>query len=258
MKYKTLLVEHLNYIYTITFNRLINNNSINLEFLQELTQALDKAEQSAQCKVIILQGQQGIFCTGMDFIEASMSTATELSLSFQFMQLIKRLTLIPKIVIATVDGQVIAGGIGIVAASDLVIATSRSIFSLSEVLWGLLPACVTPYLIRRIGFQNAYRMTLTTLPVNAERAKEINLVDELNESPESAIQQLMVRLVRLENSTIANVKKYFRKMWIINDPMEKVAVDEMKFLLESSEVKQNIQRFVKYKQFPWDKLADQA
>ena len=60
------------------------------------------------------------------------------------MALLKRLTLTPKVVVACIDGKVIAGGVGIAAAADLVVATPRSEFSLSEALWGMLPCCVVP------------------------------------------------------------------------------------------------------------------
>ena len=254
MIFKTIFVEYtLPHACTITFNRLECKNSINAEFLSELNQALDEVLQLSECRMIILQGQQGVFCTGMDFKEASSRHSSESFLSSHYMQTIKRLTLIPRIVIAKVEGQVMAGGVGIVAAADLVIATPDSSFCLSEALWGLLPACVTPYLIRRIGFQHAYRMALTTLAVNGEKAKEMNLVDELTESPDKAIRQLTLRLGRLENTTIADVKQYFRKMWIITEEMEQVAVDEISRLANSPQIQLNIERFVKYQQFPWDK-----
>ena len=251
--YKTLLIEYSELTCTITFNRLEHKNSINLEFLQELNNALDHVEQSSTCRVIILQGQQGIFCTGMDFTEATLNASTESFLSSQYMQTIKRLTLIPRIVIANVDGQVMAGGVGIVAACDLVVATPRSNFSLSEALWGLLPACVTPYLIRRVGYQHAYRMTLTTMVITGQKASDMNLVDELTESPEQCIRLFMRRLVRLENSTVSNVKQYFRKMWIITEQMEQLAIAEISRLADLPDIQQNIQRFVKFQQFPWDK-----
>lgn len=252
MIYNTLLVEYAEFTCTITFNRLDNKNSINLEFLQEFNQVLDEVEQSP-CHIIILQGQEGLFCTGMDFIEAAISVSTESFLSLQYMETIKRLTLIPRIIIAKVDGQVMAGGVGLVAAADLVVATPRSNFSLSEALWGLLPACVTPYLIRRIGFQQAYRLALTTMAIDGHRAYEINLVDEVTESPDICIRQFMRRLVRLEISTIENIKQYFRKMWIITETMEQTAIAEMRRLADLPEIQQAILQFVKFQQFPWDK-----
>ena len=247
------MVEYSEFVCTITFNRLLNKNSINEAFLDELNNVFNEVEQKPLCQIILLQGQQGIFCTGMDFNEMTKRASTESVFSTLYMETLKRMTLMPRIVIAKVDGQVMAVGVGIVAACDLVVATTRSQFSLSEALWGLLPACVTPYLIRRVGFQNAYRMTLTTLSIDAQKAYHMNLVDELDDSPERIIRQLILRLTRLENSTIGNLKQYFRKMWMITDVLEETAISEISRLTESPEVQNNIQRFIKYNRFPWDK-----
>lgn len=257
MDFKTLLVEDKNGIITITFNRLQVLNSINDLLLEELNLALDEAEQNTACKFIILQGKQGYFCTGMDFnelpdqeINDNIDAST--AIKSPFMETIKRFTLIPKIIISNVDGKVMAGGMGLVAASDFVVATSRSEFSLSEALWGLIPAMVMPYLIRRIGFQMAYRLTLTTLPINARKAYDINLADELSDNPDNIIRQLWLRMSKLETETIAEIKQYFRNLWIINNDMENYAVSEITKLLFNPMVRERIHNFVQYRKFPWD------
>ena len=194
MQYETILVEKDKDAIRIIFNRLDRRNSINAVFLNEIDKVLSQTENDANCKIIILEGQKGIFCTGMDFEEAASVEKKDGTPVNQggipYMNLLKRIASIPKVVISCVDGQVMAGGVGIVVASDLVIATSRSRFSLSEALWGLLPACVMPFLIRRVGFQSAYRMTLTTLQTTAQEAHVIGLIDELSDTPEENIQRL--------------------------------------------------------------------
>ncbi|HEW98420.1 MAG: enoyl-CoA hydratase [Candidatus Parabeggiatoa sp. nov. 3] len=258
MKYETINIKHSVGSLTITFNRLVQQNSINAVFLQELNEVLDQAEQDATCRLVILEGQQGVFCTGMDFTEIVQREsqkdieADRFFTPSHYMETLKRLTLIPKVIISKVDGKVIAGGIGLVAASDLVIATPRSQFSLSEALWGLLPANVIPYLIRRVGYQPAYKMTLTTLPISAQEAYRIHLVDELTETPDDSIRKLKPRIIRLSDSTIGNMKQYFRKMWLITEQMEEMAISEFSKLISQPKVKDNIRNFVEYGQFPWE------
>ncbi len=265
MGYNTILVKESIGGLTITLNRLDQQNSINNQLLKEVNEVLDWAEQNPDCRIIILEGQNGIFCTGMDFESASKIDSQEPALneiqessentessSTLYMTTIKRLTLSPKVIISVVDGRVMAGGIGLVAASDLVIATPRSQFSLSEALWGLLPAMVTPYLIRRIGYQNAYRMTLTTTPVSTQEAHRINLVDEMSDTPGENIRRLWLRLSKLEESTIVNMKQYFRKMWIITEQMEETAISEITRLSTQPKVIENITNFIKYQKFPWE------
>src|SRR5439155_22787849 len=82
------------------------------------------------------------------------------------------------ITLSHVQGKANAGGIDIVAACDIVLADHAAQFSLSELLFGLFPACVLPFLIRRVGFQKAHYMTLMTQPISAQRAHTWGLVDE--------------------------------------------------------------------------------
>lgn len=263
MGYETIIVKEITGGISVIFNRLEHQNSINELFLKELNNALDLAEKEPSCRILVLEGQEGIFCTGMDFNEAalayenadsnsSQATGVENFISSFYMETIKRFSLSPKIIISKVDGKVMAGGVGLAAASDLVIATPRSQFSLSEALWGLLPACVIPYLIRRVGYQKAYKMTLTTLAVSAQEAYDMNLVDELSENPDDSIRRFWLRIGKLEEATISNVKQYFRKMWFVTDQMEEVAVSEISRLVAHPKVRDNIENFVKYQKFPWE------
>lgn len=258
MDYETILLNESPGTLTVTFNRLKHRNSLNDTVLQELNNVLDLAEENPGCRLVILEGQQGIFCTGMDFETFALQDSRgdpgiEKASSSLYMNTISRLSLIPKVIISKVDGQVMAGGIGLAAASDLVIATPRSRFSLSEALWGLLPAMVAPYLIRRVGYQTAYRMTLTTLPLSAQEAFAAHLVDEVNENPDAGIRKLKMKLMRLEESTIGNMKRYFRKMWLITGELEELAISETSRLMSLPGVKENIRNFVEKQQFPWEK-----
>lgn len=255
--YNTIILEKRANTYFITFNRINARNSINKEFMDELNSAFDIAEHDCACKIVVLQGKDGVFCTGMDFQQYADArpeneTCAAKDRTSGFITLIRRISLFPKVIISKVDGQVLAGGVGIVAASDLVFASKRARFSLSEILWGLLPSMVLPYLIRRVGFQNAYRMTLTSLPVGAEEAKIMNLVDEVDDNLDGIINRYSVRLVRIDSDSIKTMKEYFRKLWIISGEMEQTAAAETNMLSASPKVSENIRNFVKYKKFPWE------
>ncbi len=253
MNYNTLLIKESEAYVTITMNRPSRRNSLSQEMVSELNSVLQIVKTSPGYRVVILEGRDGVFCTGLDFEEIAMeqSNVDEIELTRMYMNTLRCFSLIPRVVISKVDGQVMAGGVGLVAASDLAIATSRSQFSLSEILWGLLPSMVVPYLIRRVGFQKAYSMTLTTLPIYAEEALRINLVDELSDSPDESIKRLCQRLLRLDDWAIGNMKQYFRNTWIINEKMEEAAVNETSKLVSHPKVRKNIDDFVKHKIFPW-------
>ncbi len=249
MDYNTILLERSSIGLHIILNRPEEGNTLTTELIRELDHVFNLVKNDSEIKVVILEGKNGVFCKGMDFKTAVSSTSDD----FEYMDFLKNLSLMSKIIISSVDGQVMAGGVGLAAASDIVIATPQSNFSLPEALWGLLPAVITPFIVRRVGFQKAYAMTLTTMPISAEDAYSINLVDHITETPEKTIRQLGARVLRLEISTIEKIKNYFRKMWIINEEMEQTAVSEIKHLMSDERVKENIRNFVEHQKFPWDK-----
>ena len=255
MKFETLIATPTPRTLTLTLHRPQRRNSINSQLLRELGAALDQAERSTECRTVVLEGEQGVFCTGMDFEEVASrpdAEAVEAFRASEYMNLLKRFTLSPKVIVSRLDGKVIAGGVGFVAASDLVISTERTAFSLSEALWGLLPCCVIPFLIRRVGFHKAYTLALTTKPISAREGLAIHLVDELSDNLEEAVRKLTLRLNKLEDQTISDLKQYFRKMWIITPEMENHAVREITRLAAQPRVQENISNYVKQGKFPWE------
>ena len=257
MTFKTVQVENRSDGLIVTLNRPFQNNSINGDLLLELNHVLDLAERDDACRLLVIEGQRGVFCTGLDFEAFASSYANagsipEIEQASQFAETLKRISKTEKIIVCKVDGLVMAGGVGLIAASDLVVATPCSKFSLSETLWGLLPAMVIPYLIRRVGYHNAYRMTLTTLPVTAKRGGEIGLVDEVSETPDDSIERLWCRLKCVESNTVKRVKRYFHRMYMITPEMEKMAVEETVNLLKSEEVSEKIRNFIEYQRLPWE------
>lgn len=254
--YKTLRVSRSGPAITISIHRPEQRNSINETLLSEMQIALDEAERDTQNRVIVLtgSGSENVFCTGMDFE----SLANEPTGSSQgpdtaaYMALLKRFTAIPRIVIAKVEGAVMAGGVGIVAASDLVFASPKATFTLSEALWGLLPAMVTPFLIRRVGFQKAYAMTLTTRSVSASEALSMGLADAVADDPGIEIQANIRRMARLDTRTVGDMKAFFRKMWFVTEAMETTAVEELGRLMREPRVRKNIRDYVELGKLPWE------
>jgi polyketide biosynthesis enoyl-CoA hydratase PksH len=229
-------------------------NSINRQLIQELHQALDHAE-STGYRIVVLEGEPGLFCTGLDFEDLAPADGcgTAPMAPAEYMTLLKRFASTSRVMMAKLDGTVSAGGVGLVAACDLVISTRRTQFTLPEALWGLLPGCVLPFLIRRVGFQKAYAMTLTTQSLSAEDAHRIHLVDELTEDPDEVIRRITVRQVKVDADTVLLLKRYFRSLWLLDDEMEQFATEEVTKLAARPEVQDRIHQFLSHKQYPWVK-----
>lgn len=244
-------------ILSVTMNRAAQRNSLTYGLMQGLHHALDQAEADPACRVVILTGRENFFCTGMDFTEAAQGAGATQPFpphldGADYMALLKRFAHCGKIIIAKVEGVVQAGGMGLVAASDLVVATPASSFALPEALWGLLPANVMPFLIRRVGFQPAYRLTLTTETIAAAEAWRIGLVDTLSDKPDDEIRRYLLRLGRLDEQTILEAKAYFQKMWLLTEAMEQTAIAELRRLMQTERVQTNIRNYAEQQKFPWE------
>jgi polyketide biosynthesis enoyl-CoA hydratase PksH len=253
----TLKVTRTQRCSRLTICRPDRGNSINARLVRELNDALTDAESDPECRTIVLEGSRDVFCTGMDFEDAMAgeSDAAEEAGIAGYMRLLRRFLTTPRVIVSLVDGKVIAGGVGLVAASDYAICTARAEFSLSEALWGLLPCCVLPFLIRRVGFQKAYTMTLTTRRVSADAALDMHLADELTDDPEDALRRLTLRLNLLHTQTIADLKGYFDQLTPISPEVEDRAVREITRLSNQPRVRQNIANYVTHGRFPWDAPA---
>lgn len=222
---------------------------------------LDELEENKYCRILILQGDKGVFSTGMDF-ESVIPSSEKSTMNGKniyaeefcemYMKILNRLSLSSKIIISFVDGIATAGGVGLAAASDFVIATPRATFQLSELLWGLLPSMVVPFLIRRIGFQKAYSITISTLAVDADRALQWGLADEISDSPYNFAKQLMNRISKIEECNIVRAKHYFKKMWFVTEEMEQHAISQTQNLLNDKKIVQDLHNYIRYGQFPWE------
>jgi polyketide biosynthesis enoyl-CoA hydratase PksH len=225
-------------------------NSINPGLLAELNAALDEAEAAEGLRSVVLEGQAGYFCTGMDFgalVGGAARSRPEVEEAARlYYQTLRRLSLTSKIVICLVDGLAQAGGVGLLAASDYVISAERSTFRLSEALFGLLPCSVLPFLLRRTGFHKAYWLTLTAQQVDARAAHALGLVDEVDDDLDGALRRFSLKAERVPEKTVGRMKDYFRRLWHLSERAEDEAVAEITDLLGDEENIRRIAEFVEH------------
>ena len=252
MDYQTLRISYLPAVQRIQIYRPDANNTINSQLTAELLIALQMAEEDESIKIIVLEGLPDVFCTGMDFQEiADNRVGDPKSSSDNYYNICKEMTQNSKVVVSLVRGKVQAGGVGFVAASDLVIADETATFVLSELLFSLLPACVLPFLIRRIGFHKAYRLALTTQEISVSQAREWGLVDECSPDAEKLLRQYFRRLKYLPPAGIKRLKTYSNKLWMMDAQTQELAVDTISGLVSDRQIQESIRRFVQEGVYPW-------
>ncbi len=149
-------------------------------------------------------------------------------------------------------GRRTAGGVGICAASDLVVAGPRARFHLPEIAWGLTPALVLPWLIRRVGFQKANEMALTGRPVTATEAHRIHLVDLLVDDPARAVATIRRRNAHLPAAAVEATKEYTQRLAGPSLEDLETALAEHHRTFAQPEVRARLAAFLERGEAPWE------
>ncbi len=254
MNYQTIRVRFQEPICFLQINRPEANNTINDVLVEECHQVLDMCEESIT--VVVLEGLPEVFCFGADFQGMHEQQAgrplNEQGRPEPLYDLWMKMASGPYITISHVRGKANAGGVGFVAASDIVIADQTAQFSLSELLFGLIPACVLPFLIRRIGFQKAHYLTLMTQPVSVQQAHTWGLVDIYDVDSESLLRKHLLRLRRLSKIGIQRYKHYMNELNGSLLQSKAVAVSMNKEVFSDPRNMEGIFRYVEQGKFPWE------
>src|SRR5262249_17326553 len=170
-------------IATITLNRPLVHNAVDDQLILELMKLLRDLESKPQVRAIVLTAAGASFCAGADLQWMKrMSTASHddnLRDAEQLAGTLRRRNICPRPTMALVEGAAYGGGVGLVAACDVAIASEGAIFSLSEVKLGLTPSVISPYVIAAVGARAARRYFLTGERFSAEEALRLGPVHEV-------------------------------------------------------------------------------
>ncbi len=170
---------------TITLNRPELHNAFNAEVIELLSEILDDLAGADGVRVVVLGAAGKSFSAGADLNwmkhAATFSEEENREDARALGEMLRRLNRLPKPTVALVQGPAFGGGVGLMAACDMVVAVSDAAFSLSEVKLGLIPATIAPYVVAAIGERQARRYFLTGERFDAEEARRIGLVHEVVE-----------------------------------------------------------------------------
>lgn len=257
-KYETLRVRHEGTVCFVQLYRPEANNTINARLVAELGDLLRRLDDSVT--VIVLEGLPEVFCFGMDFAwirqlandvhagAAGLAMPDPAALYDLWTQLMTG----PFVVLSLVRGKVNAGGVGFVAASDIVIADDSASFSLSELLFGLMPACVLPFLEQRVGRQRAHYMTLMTQAVGAAQALSWGLVDACDADGDALLRRHLLRLRRLSKQGVARYKRFRNGLSGVPQADREAALAANRLVFNDPVNVASIVRYVETGAFPWE------
>jgi methylglutaconyl-CoA hydratase len=184
----TVRVELDGPVAKVTLARPSIRNAFDEVVIDELTRVFLSFTDDVQTRVVVLGGDGPVFCAGADIgwmRRAGSWSKTENETDAERMAgMLRAIDECGKPVVAVVQGAAIGGGVGLVAASDVVVAAEDSVFSLAEVKLGILPSVISPYVLRAIGARQARRYFLTGERFDAAEARRIGLVHEVAPSAE--------------------------------------------------------------------------
>ena len=181
--FETLTIEHVGPVATVWMDRPDVFNAFNEKLIDELTRACQLLEQDVDVRVLVLAGRGPHFSAGADLNwmrrAALASEPDNLEDARRFARMLRTLSSLSKPTIARVQGAALGGGTGLTAACDMAVASVDAVFSTSEVKFGIIPAVISPYVLRAIGPRQALRYFQSAEQISAERAMAIGLVHEV-------------------------------------------------------------------------------
>jgi enoyl-CoA hydratase/carnithine racemase len=225
-------------------------NRLNSALLTELHGAVDALLASDTVRFLLLRSNGPVFCHGLDFgavTEERREEESEKDAVGLYQQVLKKLFTCGVPVITVLQGEAKGGGVGFVCASDIVVASEEATLELSEVLFGLIPANVLPYLLEvRVPLAKARYLILTAKKMDAREGCRIGLVDEVYpaESLEKGVKGICRQLLRSAPSALARTKQFTRECMEI--PLRgrgKAAEEMLKEIFRDDTVMGEIGRF---------------
>ncbi|NLD08154.1 MAG: enoyl-CoA hydratase/isomerase family protein [Xanthomonadaceae bacterium] len=181
--YQTLNIEKKSGVTTLWMDRPEVYNAFDERLIAELSAVLTELESDAETKILVLAGRGKHFSAGADLNwmkrAAMMSDEENLADAKRFASMLYQLAHFPKPTIARIQGAALGGGTGLAAACHIAIAAENARFATSEVKFGIIPAVISPYVLRAIGEREAMRYFQTAEIISAEEALRIHLIHQV-------------------------------------------------------------------------------
>ncbi|HTO90833.1 MAG TPA: enoyl-CoA hydratase-related protein [Candidatus Sulfotelmatobacter sp.] len=205
-------VERTGKVARLWLNRPEVHNALSPELCAALDQALHELGHDDAVRVIVLGGRGPSFCAGADL--AAMKASAAASFDFNLAEAQKlggmfaALADCPKPLVARIHGSVFGGGVGLACACDVSVASEDARFGLTEVRLGILPALISPYVIRRLGDARARELMLTGERFDARTALEYRMIQRLVPAGEldAAVEERVSELLKGAPHAQARIK----------------------------------------------------
>uniref|UniRef100_Q47JY2 Enoyl-CoA hydratase/isomerase n=1 Tax=Dechloromonas aromatica (strain RCB) TaxID=159087 RepID=Q47JY2_DECAR len=244
---------------TIWMNRPDLHNAFDETLIAELTAACVALDQDDDVRVVVLAGRGKSFSAGADLNwmkrAANNGLDDNLNDARALAKMLRTLAELKKPTIARIQGAALGGGMGLAAACDIAVASSKAVFATSEVKFGIIPSAISPYVLRAIGARQATRYFQSAERIDAFRARELGLVHEAvsPEDLDAKIQEIVATLLQGGPLAQAAAKDLIRAVDSrpINDNLVEDTAHRIAHLRATPEAREGIAAFLDKRQPNW-------
>ncbi len=254
-----LTITHQGAIRTITLCRPDVRNAFNDEVIAELKTAFIDAGRATDVRCVVLAAEGPAFCAGADLNwmrrMADYTRDENLADAGQLAAMLRAIYECPKPTLARVQGDVFAGGVGLVAACDMAVSVDTATYCLSEVKLGLIPATISPYVIRAMGARASHRYFLTAERFSASEALGTGLLHAVvgAEALDAKVAELTSALVSASPNAVRACKRLLQDVAEreIDDALVAHTVTSIADIRSSEEGKEGVQSFLQKRKPSW-------
>jgi methylglutaconyl-CoA hydratase len=259
MIYSTLTCSRSGSLATIELNRPEMRNAFNETAIAEITEVFRVLGADATIRAIVLAARGPAFCAGGDLNwmtkMAGYSHDENRADAAQLAEMLRTIYTCPTPVVAKVQGDCYGGGMGLVAACDMAVAAEEANFCLSEVKLGLIPATISPYVIKAMGENAARRYCLTAERFSAQEAHRIGFVHAVVKADalEATVNEMVKALASAGPHAVREAKRLVRDIAglpltdaLIADTAERIAI-----VRASAEGREGVRAFLEKRKPDW-------
>ena len=236
----------------ITLNRPEKHNALHPAMMDELSELCDTLSQLTDIRVVILNASGTNFCAGADLDWMSQQVDNSFNdnkdSAIQLGVFLHKLSTLPQPLIGIAQGKILGGGLGLLACCDVVIAEIHAQFCFSEVKLGLVPAMITPFIIRKIGYSHAKALYLTAETFDSDHAKRIALIHHIVMTQQDlmpAAQKIAEKLKKNAPMAMAQSKQLVDQFYPIEPQMIDFTAEILAHLRTGEEAQARMNAFLK-------------
>jgi methylglutaconyl-CoA hydratase len=258
--YQSIITEVDDSVGILTLNKAERHNALDELLIDEITRGLLELETDPRVRVVVLSSTGKSFCAGADLnwmkLSANYSMQDNLRDAQNLARLMTTLNELSKPTLARVQGSAYGGGVGLIAACDIAVATYDARFALTEIKLGTLPAVTSPYVLAAIGERHGRRYMLSAERFSAAEAYRIGLVHEIvpgEEQLDEAIGEIIDNLLKNGPNAQAECKALIHV--ISGQPIDEQTIEEttqrIARVRSSPEGKEGLTAFIEKRKPNW-------